>query len=415
MTRSPLCSPAEVSDRVVPVVLGGDILAYSYARCFHEAFGIITKVVSAVDVKVTSSSRFVDYAVEPVIAQGDDAIVRFLADLGSKLVADGKIPLLLGSADWQVRVIVEHAEALGQWFVVPYNDIELYEDITQKERFYAICEELGMAYPRTHVFSCADPTTDLHAESFDYPLIAKPSNSAQYDLMAFEGKEKIYEVASPAELECVFGLLCEAGYTAELIVQDFIPGGDDAIYSLTTFSDDAGDVRIVSGGRVALQDHSPARIGNPVCIKLERVEQLIEDAKRFCSHVGYRGYANFDAKYDERDGRYKFFEVNARPGANSYYLQVGGVNFARVLVDYFILGKPAEYREAFGDAVYTLVPARVIKRFVSDVSLREKVLRAYRDGRAFSPFTCKDDTFAHCLWAYVRSARQFEKFKRYCV
>ena len=36
--------------------------------------------------------------------------------------------------------------------------------------------------------------------------MAKPSNSARYDLMDFPGKEKVYEVHDPADLTRIFGL-----------------------------------------------------------------------------------------------------------------------------------------------------------------------------------------------------------------
>ena len=99
-----------------------------------------------------------------------------------------------------------------------------------------------------------------------------------------------------------------------LVLQDFIPGGDDAIRTLTTFSDASGDMRVVAGGVVCLQDHDPTALGNPLCIMGEREEAIISCAKRFLSHVGYRGFANFDIKYDSRDGSFRFFEVNTRCG-----------------------------------------------------------------------------------------------------
>ncbi len=409
----PVITEAEVPQRLVPVVLGGDVLAYSYARCFNEAYGIKTVILSGVDVRVTSSSRFTDYRVAPEMNEGSAAIASLLRRLGEEWVAAGKVPVLLGSADWHVRVICEHACELSDLYVIPYNSFEVLDDITQKGRFYQICEELGMAYPKTWTFDCSDPDAVIDAESFTYPLIAKPSNSARYDLMDFPGKEKIYEVHEPAELTRIFNLLRDAGYDKELVVQDFIPGDDDAICSLTTFSDAHGVVRAVSGGRVVLQDHSPARIGNPVTILLERHEQLIEDAKRFCSHTGYVGFANFDAKYDERDGIYKFFEVNARPGANTYYMTVGGVNFAALIVETFVLGRDLPYTEAYREALYTLVPTEVIKRCVPNDELRAKTLDLYARHLAFSPFDAPGDTWAHKLWAHVRCRRQIKKFRQH--
>ena len=403
----------ELAGRLMPIVLGGDILAYSYARCFHEAYGVITTVYSGVDVKVTSSSRFVDYHVEPVMSEGEDAIVALLRGLGARLSGEGRVALLLGSADWHVRIISRHKEELEQWFVVPYNDFALLDDITQKGRFYELCKELGMAYPKTWSFDCARGELPLDPRELPYPLVAKPSNSARYDLMDFPGKEKVYEVHDPADLTRIFGLLRDAGYDRELVVQDFVPGEDDAIRSLTTYSDASGRLVAVSGGRVVLQDHSPARIGNPVCILLERCDQLVEDARRFCERVGYRGFANFDAKYDERDGTYKFFEVNVRPGANTWYMALGGVNFARLIVEDYVLGRELPYEEAYRDALYTLVPARVVRDFVSDDGLRERALGLIREGRAASPFDYAPDTIAHRFWAHLRSARQHEKFERY--
>lgn len=404
---------AELKDRLVPVVLGGEILAYSYARCFNEAYGVKTVVYSSVDVRVTSTSRFTDYRVDSAFSQGTDAIMALLRRLGAELKGAGKVALLLGSADWQVRLIVENQQELSQWFIIPYNDLALYDEVTDKARFNAICEELSIPYPKTQVYDCSDAAAKVDVSAFTYPVIAKPSNSGHYDLMDFPGKKKIYEVADPAELERIFDALCDAGYRDELLVQDFIPGDDDAIVSLTTFSDDDGNMRVVSGGKVVLQDHSPARIGNPVTILLERHDQVVEDARRFLAHTGYRGFANFDAKYDSRDGLYKFFEVNARPGANTYYMALGGVNFATLLVEQFVLGHEVPYAEAYADRLFTLVPKRVIERSVPDPELRRRVLEYYRDRRTGSPFGSSRDTLAHRFWAWVRCMNQIKKFDRY--
>ena len=405
--------PEQLRQRLVPVALGGEILSYSFARCFHEAYGVKTIVVSAVNVRVTSSSRLVDYRVVPAMDEGDDAVVEYLRGLGAELAAQGKIAIVFGSADWHARILSKHKEELSQWFVVPYNDFELLDDITQKERFYQICEELGIPYPKTWAFDCADPDARIDANAFTYPLIAKPSNSARYDLMTFPGKEKIYEIHTPDELTRTFDLLRNAGYDRELVVQDFIPGDDDAIRSLTTFSDASGDVRVVSGGRVVLQDHSPIRIGNPMCILPERVEEIIDAAKRFCKCVGYRGFGNFDIKYDSRDGVYKFFEINTRPGRNTYYMAQGGANLARLLVDEYILGAEIPYQEAYGDTLYTCVPRKVVEAHVADPELRAQVLAKYDAHKAGYPFDCPGDTLTHRFWAKVTWSHQVEKFNRY--
>lgn len=410
-TLSLIQSEADLSEHLQPVVCGADILGYSYVRCYHEAYGITPIVLSAIDVKVTSSSRFCDYRIVPEL-NDEQGFVDAVSALGKELAAAGKVGILHGSADWNTRIISAHKDEFSQWYVVPYIDFALLDDITKKDRFYAICEELGISYPKTWYVDCA-VDAEVDAREYPYPLIAKPSNSAAYDLLSFEGKEKIYEIQTPERLEQVLAAVRASGYSHKFILQDFVPGGDDAIRSLTTFSDVDGDLRVVSGGRVVLQDHSPLALGNPVCILGEKVDQIVSDAAVFLRHTGYHGYANFDIKYDSRDGSYRFFEVNTRPGKNTYYVSLGGVNFVEPIVEDWVLGKQVDYTEAYDPFLYTVVPPKVVRMLKGNEALRDQALGMFQSGRAHNPHDYAPDTAAHKLWAELAYRHQVSKFKKY--
>lgn len=402
----------DVRQHLVPVLVGAGILSYSHARCYHEAYGITSLVVSPHDLKTVSTSRFVDYR---VVAHLDEEtqLLTTLRSIGEELASQEKVGVLSGSDDWYVTTISLHKKELEHWFVVPYIDFSLLQDITRKEYFYTLCDELAIPYPQTWRLACGDPKTTLHAEQFSYPLIAKPSNSMKYQHVQFAGKKKIFEIETPQELERVWEAIHASEYDEELLIQDFIPGGDEGLRSLTLFADEHGEVRVSCSGRVVLQDHNPATIGNPVCIISERIESVIDDASRFLKRVGYHGWANFDVKYDPRDGSYRFFEINTRPGRNTYYVQLAGFNFVTAIVEDFVLGHEVPSTAAREPFLYTCVPSYVVKKSVSDTDVRRAALEMYRNGKANNPLFCAQDTLQQRFWAHVSYVHQIKKFKRY--
>ena len=275
MPASPrIASTADVAHRLQPVVVGGDILAYSYVRELHRAYGVERTIVLATqDIKMLSSSRFTDYRLEPLIHEPEglyDALERVAAQVRAE--DPDRVLLVLGCDDCHARMLSSgkpRLEAAG--YTVPYIDFDLLDDITQKRRFYELCDELDIPYPRTWYFDCSENgPAELPVQDFPYPLIAKPSNSAQFQDADIPRKRKIYEIESAEELAQVWRDIRTSDYGNELVLQDFIPGGDDAIRTLTTFSDASGEVRVVSGGVVCLQDHDPTALGNPLCIMGER-------------------------------------------------------------------------------------------------------------------------------------------------
>lgn len=401
----------EVPQRLVPVILGGDILVYSFMRGFHDAYGLTSLVLASADIKFLSTSRLCEYRVLDRIDE-DGFLADYLEGLGAEIAKAGKVGFLVGSGDWYARILSENKERLSEYFIIPYIDFALLDEITQKERFYEICEEEGISFPKTIVADCGDPSAKLDLNAFPYPVIAKPSNSARYHYAEFPGKKKIFEVETPDELNVIFENMKASSYDRELIVQDFIPGGDDAMYSITMFAA-RGEVRLAAAGRVVLQDHDPTAIGNPVCIIDAWPERAIDQAKAFLARVGYEGYANFDVKYDARDGSYRFFEVNTRPGRNSYYVMLAGVNFVEPLVEWFACGVIPRLHDARKPYLYTCVPSYVIKRSVEDEELRDRVLGRYRAGNARFPLFNQEDTRAHQFWSALTYWNQIPKFRRY--
>ncbi len=408
---------SDIKAHLQPVIIGGDILAYSYVRELHRAYGITRSIVLATqDVKMLSSSKFTDYRLVGNLYDGPEVLYLNLEKVAVEVYErdENAILLVLGCDDVHARLLSAGKTRLQEiGYTVPYIDFERLDEITQKRRFYEICDELDVPYPKTWYFDCAVGPAELPVDEFSYPLIAKPSNSAQFQDATIENKRKIYEIESAEELAQVWTSIRESDYDNLLVLQDFIPGADDAIRTLTTFSDENGDLRVVSGGVVALQDHDPTALGNPLAIIGEKEQAIIDDAAKILRRIGYRGFANFDIKYDERDGSFRFFEVNTRCGRNTYYMSLGGVNFITLIVREFILHEQIDYAEAYRPFLYCCVPDMVMRRSMPNKQRLEQALSLRKQTKDPYPLHYAPDSAQHNLWAKIMFENQIRKFKRF--
>lgn len=411
---------------VVPVIVGGDLFVYSMCRMFFENIGIKPLVLIAEDVKIVTTTKFAKI----MYVKGTDDEETLLGALKSisDVIGDKAILHVLGTGDWYARTFSKNADILHSWgYTNPYCGYDLFDSITQKGIFQNICDELDIEHPATYAMPC-DKSVDAVAPSacpFNYPVIAKPSNSAAWHYVEFDGKAKVMTIDTPDELTRIYDTLRDSCYDKDLLVQDMIPGFDESLYSITCFAWN-GHVEFSVLGHVLLQDHAPSAIGNPVVIygdtdMPEWKTKLLDDAKRFLEHVKYTGFANFDVMHDSRDDIYKFLEVNARLGRNSWYLNLAGIDLPKVIIDHWIApstgksivetyGEKNEPQHAKRSFAFKMVPDSVIKKYAADGHDKDYVLSKEADE---SPVLCKNDTFKHRFWGYVTNMNQIRKFKRF--
>ena len=393
----------------LPVILGGDITAFSLARSFHEEYDVRCIVISLAKNGITSYSKFIDNRFEPQMEKLD-VFIDTLQKIGTEY-ADKKI-ILLACGDWYVRMIVENRDEFGPNYVIPYISLELLDRLVLKDSFYEICEETGVPYPRTYIHDVKEDK--LPELPFDYPVVAKPASSALYHFADFPGKRKIFIMQNEKQLTEMLSNLKKSSYDYKFLIQDFIPGDDTNMRILTCYCDRNSDVRFAAFGRTLLEDHGPMAIGNPLAIINETDAEITEHAARLLKHVGYTGFANFDLKYDSRDGSLRFFEINARLGRSNYYITGSGFNAVRWIVEDLIYGNDLPYTVADKKSLYTVVPKSSILDYVKDEALREEVNTLYREQKVANPLRYKGDKgIIHRLYYWLFLYRQGKKYRQY--
>ena len=397
-----------------PILLGSDINVYGMARSFHEEFGITSLALSASGLAPTKYSKIVEVQAHPNFDH-EETFIQVLRDFAASHKADSKKYLLVACGDGYALLTSKYRDELSKFFEVPYIDYSLYRQLENKPDFYNICEQYDLPYPKTVL---VNPKSEIDALvdslTFPYPMILKPGNSISYLDVHFEGQKKAFTIGSNEEMKLMLHRCYEAGYPDEMIIQDFIPGGDENMRVLNAYVDKNHKVRMMCLGHPLLEDPSPKAIGNYVAILPDYNEQVYKQIQDFLEKIEYTGYANFDMKYDPRDGSYKLFEINLRQGRSSFYVTLNGYNLTRYLVADRIFNEPfTETVYGKGTKLWLGVPKKVLLKYVNP-SFKEEIRRFVNSGNyGTTLFYSKDNSPKRYLLMKYAFHRYIGAFKTY--
>lgn len=393
----------------IPVLLGGDINTYSVARAFYERYQVKSYIFGKYATGPSYQSKIIEYKANPKI-DIDDYFLQTVNSFAEQH-ADKKI-VLVGCGDSYVALVSKHKDELAENIIAPYIDFDLMNSLQQKETFYNLCEKHGVDYPGTFIYS-REIGKNFKLD-FPFPVILKPSDSIQYWEHPFESQNKVYTIHSREELEKVLDDIYGAGYNGKMIIQDMIPGNDEYMRVLTSYSDHHGKVRMMCLGHVLLEEHTPHGLGNHAVIITEPNEELMMRVKELLEELHYVGFSNFDIKYDQRDGRFKFFEINTRQGRSNYYVTGSGFNVAECIVEDYVYGRELPLRYAREEHLWMVVPKAVAFKYVRDPESKAKMKRLIREKKVVNPSFMKGDLGMPRLARMIKNhISHFSKFKKY--
>jgi len=259
--------------------------------------------VLAVDDRLSAlgfRSRYAEARVAPTRA--GPAFVDFLRTLGGGVV--------FPTHDDDLETIARARDDLE--LICPFPGWDVLEAIQDKRNQLAAAAEVGLAAPRT-----ADEPTD----AFGLPVLLKPSRPT-----AFRQRfgVKAFRCASLEELERRF----EDGREFRPFVQEWIPGGDDSLWTVGSYLTVDGEELGLFTGRKLRQ--TPREIGTARVAEARLAPALADDALSLLRALRFHGISQVEFKHDARDGRYKLIEVNPRLWEWHGLAAACGVDFARI-------------------------------------------------------------------------------------
>lgn len=365
-----------------PILLGSDINVYGMARSFYEEFGIVSEAYSSARLAPTKHSNLVNVHVYPGFHE-EPTFIETMRKIVKNRPKNNIEYVLIPCGDGYAELVSKHREELSENFICTAIDHELFMNLANKVSFYEICEEYDLPYPKTLIV-----THDMVKENksiqvpFDFPVALKPADSVMYLDAEFEGRKKAFTINDQAEFDLIIGRVYEAGYTAEMICQDFIPGDDSNMRVLNAYVDKDSNVRMMCLGHPLLEDPTPNAIGNYVVIAPDFNEDIYKRIKTFLEKINYTGFANFDMKYDPRDGEYKLFEMNLRQGRSSFYVTLNGFNLSRYIIQDRIQNLPfTETIYGKGDMLWMGVPKKIFMTYVKPSEDKDKAIEMIKKGK----------------------------------
>jgi D-aspartate ligase len=244
-------------------------------------------------------SRYALPVVAPEAGADEAGFVARLAELGDAL---GRPAPIFPTHDVWLNAIARRQGELGERFLYPFPSWDVLSRIQNKRMQLEAAEAAGVHIPATGHPRSAEEALAF-ARDLGFPVLVKPADPIEFKR---RHKRQAFRCANEAELETAYA----RAEAHEPMVQELVPGGDDALYTLGSYLDATGKPLGVFSGRKLRQ--TPRLVGTCRVGEALWVQEVVDAGLRLLAAVGYRGISQVEFKRDPRDGRVKLMEINPR-------------------------------------------------------------------------------------------------------
>jgi len=331
-----------------PAVLLGDL---NMLRCFVG--GSVHAIVASADPDAPCFfSRHCEQ--RRIVADVREDPEAWLADL----LALGRLhegrPALYYGDDATLLAVSRHREALGARFRFLLPSAEHVEALVDKLRFATLAAALALPVPRTVTSADARTAREI-ARRVPPPCILKPGSH-----LGFRHSRAVLELgvgpvkALSARTEDELARMIEriATFSPDFVVQEYIPGGEEWVYSFHAYRDARGRTLGSFVGR-KIRTY-PRSAGTSTYLEIVTEPELSRIGFEVLDRLRLVGVVKLDFKRDPRTGRFHLLEVNPRFSLWNHLGAAAGVNLPLLA-----------YRDLTGAHVEPAGPARAGLRWLS--------------------------------------------------
>lgn len=399
-------------EKITPVLLGGDLNAYSMAMSFAESLGVVSEVFARQKLAITDLSSYINIHTVRGLNDIEAAVPELLRFAKTRA---GESLLLVPCADWYVEMLEYARDALTGHFYFHIPNFEIWRAVSDKASFTKLMDRYGVPHPKTEIFDIDFTDFQKRGMKMKPPFVLKPSDSSEYWRNPFPDMRKVYFPQSLSEAKRIGERIYAAGYSGKIILQEYIGSEEEnkkaSASTLTVYMNRKGKAVRAVLGDILLEELGPTARGNYSAIVTRPLDSLSHTLIAMLEDIRYTGIANFDIL--SQDGKSYCLELNPRQGRSFDYMRCAGVNLAELLVS-DMRGEAIEPKFEYPEGVWRAVSRRTVQKHSSERSLLKKAIQLEKNGSFVSAYDLrKDKNIQRRFYVFLHMKREEKRYRKY--
>lgn len=301
------------------VIIGGDFQGLGIARNLAP-LGVPVIIVDP-DFCIGRFSKFVQKCYRCPPLTDIEAFVSFL----ERLAAEERLQkwVVYPTSDRAVYILSKFKARLDRYYLIPTPEWKITKIAYDKRLTHQLAQQLSIPDPKTFFAASID---ELRQLNLDFPVILKPAIKDNFfDLT----KRKAIKANNENELIQAYKYMSSIIDASEIMIQELIRGGANNLYSFCClFRDGIAKAKLTA----RRPRQHPMEFGNASTFAHTcEVPEIEEYAVRILSKMHYYGLCEVEFMYDNKDGKFKFLEINPRTWGWHTIGSKAGVNFSSLL------------------------------------------------------------------------------------
>jgi predicted ATP-grasp superfamily ATP-dependent carboligase len=309
------------------IVIGGHTQALGIARSLGRN-GISVFLLYDKQLCISRFSRFVSGFIRApkgttsyyLNAEQRITLVKFLLELPQQFIG----AIIFPTNDSVVEVLSKFKDKLSMRYVIYVPKWKILDNINDKLTTIKIAEQEGIPIPRT-VLASNILNLDTCISSINFPVIVKGRKG-----QVFSPKfgHKAFRVGCEEALHRLLDKIKKHMDLSDVLIQEIINDSDVKVVSFCSIILEKDIVAYWMGEKI--REH-PMGSGTGTYARSTYIPSLIDKATKLLRRIGYSGISEIEFKLDNKDGKFKFIEINPRTWLWVSLATASGLNFPFLL------------------------------------------------------------------------------------